>query len=234
MVVTISNQYGSGALAVSERAARALGYRYVDRQLPVVVAKRLHITPEAVEASEDSRRTLGERLVDSLERATPETAEASAAEPLDEELLAAVAAAVREYAAKGNCVIVGRGAFAILGARPDVLRVFMHAPREWRVAHVMETTHVPRDLAEAPACRRAAWIEAPEDPGSEVATAFGAESRFRMHFRVRDFEIRSLPAAPRREAARKAELERDHSSDRLSQGLPRRSTGPTDSGRQER
>jgi CMP/dCMP kinase len=148
VVVTISNQYGSGALAVAERAARALGYRYVDRQLPVVVAKRLHITPEAVEASEDSRRTLGERLVDSLERATPETAEASAAEPLDEELLAAVAAAVREYAAKGNCVIVGRGAFAILGARPDVLRVFMHAPREWRVAHAMETTHVPRDLAE--------------------------------------------------------------------------------------
>jgi cytidylate kinase len=148
VIVTISNQYGSGALAVAARAARALGYRFVDRQLPVVVAKRLHITPEAVEASEDSRRTLGERLVDSLERATPETAQASAAEPLDEELLAAVAAAVREYAAKGSCVIVGRGAFAILGARPDVLRVFMRAPREWRVAHVMETTHVPRDLAE--------------------------------------------------------------------------------------
>ena len=148
MIVTISNEYGSGALAVAERAARALGYRFVDRQLPVVVAKRLRITPEEVEASEDSRRTLGERLVDSLERATPETAQASAAEPLDEELVAAVAAAVREYAAKGNCVIVGRGAFAILGARPDVLRVFMHAPREWRVAHVMETTHVPRDLAE--------------------------------------------------------------------------------------
>jgi cytidylate kinase len=148
VIVTISNHYGSGALAVAARAARALGYRFVDRQLPVVVGKRLHITPEAVEASEDSRRTLGERLVDSLERATPETAQASAAEPLDEELLAAVAAAVREYAAKGSCVIVGRGAFAILGARPDVLRVFMRAPREWRVAHVMETTHVPRDLAE--------------------------------------------------------------------------------------
>ena len=28
------------------------------------------------------------------------------------------------------------------------LRVFMHAPREWRVAHVMESTHERRDLAE--------------------------------------------------------------------------------------
>jgi cytidylate kinase len=148
VVVTISNEYGTGALAVAERAARALGYRFVDRQLPVVVAKRLRITPEEVEASEDSQRTLGERLVDSLERATPETAQASAAEPLDEELVAAVAAAVREYAAKGNCVIVGRGGFAILGARPDVLRVFMRAPREWRIAHVMKSTHERRDLAE--------------------------------------------------------------------------------------
>jgi cytidylate kinase len=126
-----------------------LGYDYVDRQLPVVVAKRLHITPEAVEASEDSQRTLGELLLDGLERATPELAQAAGADPLDEELLAAVAAAVREYAAKGNCVVVGRGAFAILGARPDVLSVFMHAPREWRIAHVVETTHVARDVAEA-------------------------------------------------------------------------------------
>lgn len=149
MIVTISNEYGSGALAVAERAARALGYEYVDRQLPVVVAKRLRITPEAVEASEDSTRTLGERLLDGLERATPELAQASAAEPLDEELLAAVQSAVLEYASKGDCVIVGRGAFAILGARPEVLRVFMHAPREWRVAHVVQSTHVARDVAEA-------------------------------------------------------------------------------------
>jgi cytidylate kinase len=149
VIVTISNEYGSGALAVAERAARALGYAYVDRQLPVVVAKRLHITPEAVEASEDSQRTLGELLLDGLERATPELAQAVAAEPLDEELLAAVAAAVREYTSAGDCVIVGRGAFAILGDRPDVLRVFMHAPREWRVAHVVETTRVRPDVAEA-------------------------------------------------------------------------------------
>jgi cytidylate kinase len=148
VIVTISNEYGCGALAVAGRVARALTYDYIDRQLPVVVAKRLQITPEAVEASEDSQRTLGELLLDGLERATPELAQAAAAEPLDEELRAAVATAVREYAAKGDCIIVGRGAFAVLGARPDVLRVFMHAPREWRIAHFMEREHETRDRAE--------------------------------------------------------------------------------------
>jgi CMP/dCMP kinase len=149
VIVTVSNEYGSGALAIASRAAEMLGYRYVDRQLPVVVAKRLRITPEAVEASEDSQRSLGERLIDSLERATPELAEATATQPLDEELVRAVAQAVREAASAGHCVIVGRGAYAILGERPDVLRVFMHAPRDWRISHVVKTSNVSREIAEA-------------------------------------------------------------------------------------
>jgi cytidylate kinase len=147
--VTISNEYGCGALAIASRVASELGYEYVDQQLPVVVAKRLRITPEAVDANEDAQRSLGERILTSLERATPELAQASADEPFDEELLNAVQDAVREYASHGNAVIVGRGAFAILGARNDVLRVFMHAPRAWRVVRVMETMRASRQIVEA-------------------------------------------------------------------------------------
>ncbi len=161
MIVTVSNEYGSGALAVAERVATLLGYEYVDRQLPVVVAKRLRISPEIVEASEDAERTLGERLLTSLELATPELAE-STAEQFDEELLRAVEEAVREYASHGNAVIVGRGAGAILGIRPDVLRVFVHAPREWRIARTVETMRVDRKVAESEIDRvdraRAAYI----------------------------------------------------------------------------
>lgn len=148
MIVAISNEYGSGALAVARRAARELNYAYVDRQLPVVVSKRLHVPREAVDASEDSTPTLGERWIAGLERATPELAQASAEQPLDEELLAAVRRAVLDYAARGDCVIVGRGAGAILGSRPDVLRVFIYAPREWRIAQVMRTAGIAREPAE--------------------------------------------------------------------------------------
>jgi CMP/dCMP kinase len=149
VIVTISNEYGAGADAIAQRVARALDYDYVDRQLPVVVATRLGITSEAVDASEESQQTLGERLLNSLERATPELAEASSADPLDEEVLSAVQSAVREHASRGDCVILGRGAAAILGARPDVLRVFVYAPRERRVAHVIARTQLARQVAEA-------------------------------------------------------------------------------------
>ncbi|MBV8197575.1 MAG: cytidylate kinase-like family protein [Candidatus Eremiobacteraeota bacterium] len=149
MIVTISNEYGCGALAIAMAVARELDYEYVDQQLPVVVSRRLRISPEAVDANEDGGRTLGQRLLTSLERATPELAVSSATDPPDEELVGAVADAVREYASHGNVVIVGRGASAILGPRDDVVRVFMHAPRAWRVTNVVNATGERREIAEA-------------------------------------------------------------------------------------
>lgn len=137
MIVTISNEYGTRALSIAKLAAVQLGYDYVDRQLPVVVAKRLRVTPEEVEAAEEATRSLGERLLSGLEVATPEVTP-NLGETFDAACLREVQTAVRDYAAQGNVVIAGRGAGVILGRRADVLRVFMHAPRDWRVHSVME------------------------------------------------------------------------------------------------
>jgi len=150
VIVTVSNQYGSGAVAIAERVAGELGYALIDRQLPVVVAKRLNVPVDVVEASEDSGRSLGERLLTGLEMATPELAPASAiAEPFDETLLHAVQAAVRDYAARGNAVIVGRGAGTILHDRTDLVAAFMYAPRDWRIAHIVSAMRVDAKTAAA-------------------------------------------------------------------------------------
>ena len=147
VIVTVSNEYGSGALAIAARAAESWDTTTSTEQLPVVVAKRLRISPEEVEASEDSPRSLGERLIDSLERATPELAEPRRHAAVRRGACCGPSPAVREYASAGRCVIVGRGASAILGERPDVLRVFMHAPRDWRIAHVVKTYDVSLEIA---------------------------------------------------------------------------------------
>ena len=147
MIVTISNRFGSGALAVAELAAQRLGYEYVDEQLPVVVAKRLQTSPESVDSEEDRSPTMGERIVRMLELATPEVR--AGGTTFDEELLREVQAAVREYASHDNVVIVGRGAHVILGRRPDVLRVFMYAPRDWRLRHIMESHTLDEKAARA-------------------------------------------------------------------------------------
>ncbi len=149
MIVTISNQYGSGAVAIAERTAAALGYVFVDRQLPVVVAKRLQITPAQAEAADETGKSLGARLLSSLELATPEVATHAFGESFDAAYVREVQEAVCEYAAHGDAVIVGRAAGAILGRRPDVLRVFMYAPRDWRIERIAEQTALDRKAAAA-------------------------------------------------------------------------------------
>ena len=149
VIVTISNKYGSGAVAIAERAAAELGYTVVDRQLPVVVAKRMRISRSVAAQAEESGRSLGSRLLSSLELATPEVITENFGETFDETLLREVQRAVRDYAARGNCIIIGRGASVILGRRPDVLRVYMFAPREWRIERIAEEFSIDEKTATA-------------------------------------------------------------------------------------
>jgi cytidylate kinase len=148
VIVTISNQYGSGSRPVARRVAEALGYDLVDRQLPVVVAKRLSIPVEEAQDDEVTYRTAGEQFLTGLELATPELAELSSTSTFDESMLRAVQDAVREYAARGNAVILGRGSGAILGRRADVVRVFLYAPRERRTAYIVEHFGIDAKAAE--------------------------------------------------------------------------------------
>jgi cytidylate kinase len=137
VIVTISNLYGCGAVAVAQRVAAELGYELIDSQLPVVVAKRMQITPVQAQAADETGRSLGTRLLSSLELATPEVAVTGFGQTFDEEYVREVQEAVREFAALGNVVIVGRGAGAVLGRRPDVVRIFMYAPRDWRIERIV-------------------------------------------------------------------------------------------------
>lgn len=149
MIVTISNTYGSGALAVGREVARRLGYEFVDEQLPVVVAKRLRTSPEAVESAQEGTPTMSERMLRVLELGTPELSVVQESADFDEACLREVANAVREYAARGNAVILGRGASQILGRRPDVLRLFLHAPRDWRIGRIAQGHGVEHAVAAA-------------------------------------------------------------------------------------
>lgn len=163
MVITISNRYGCGAIAIAQLTAQRLGYEFVDEQLPVVVAKRLNASPQAVEDAENVGKSVSERMLRALEFGTPELGGRQDAPTFDEECLREVREAVREYASHGDAVLIGRGANAILGRRPDVLRVFMYAPRDWRVHHIMEGHGVDERTASSEAERidkaRAEYIQ---------------------------------------------------------------------------
>ena len=153
MIVTISRAYGAAASAVSRRVADALRYRLVDDELPVVAAAWLGTSADVVQTLSERPVGFGERVLQQLGGGVPEAAQPPAVDPVSAQTRAAIEGAVREEATAGDAVIVGRMASAVLGRRPDVLRVFVHAPLDWRVAHVVESLGVNEQAARAEIAR---------------------------------------------------------------------------------
>jgi cytidylate kinase len=56
----------------------------------------------------------------------------------DKSLFEAEAVVIRQAAARGNGVFIGHGAAQVLQGQPGLLRVFCHAPREFRVQRLRE------------------------------------------------------------------------------------------------
>ena len=150
-IVTISRMYGAGGSEIAARVARELGWALVDDALVDAVAARLGVSRGEIAEREERAPSLAQRLVDAMTLGTPEMLvplEAGGA-ITEERLLEVTRAAIREAAAKGPAVIVGRGSQAALAERADALHVFCCAPRAALVAAVQRRDGVSEaDAAE--------------------------------------------------------------------------------------
>lgn len=142
-IVTISRQFGAGGSSVAALVAAELGAEIVDKKLIDEVAGRLTLEPSQVEAEAERPRTLLERLVRSFSTLEPGMGAGWSPpypDPLFDprkEIIHLTEQVIREVAAQGNTVIVGRGAGFVLLDRPDVFRVFLRAPETARVKVLM-------------------------------------------------------------------------------------------------
>jgi cytidylate kinase len=138
--ITISRMYGSGGSDIAARVAQQLGWSLFDNAVVDAVAERLGISASEVQAREERTPSLVERLASALAVASPEILPPPTEQlPPSEERLAQVTRRIIEEAvARGNAVLVGRGAQSILGQRADVLHVFCYAPRDALARRVAE------------------------------------------------------------------------------------------------
>lgn len=148
-IITISRMYGSGGSDVAARVAQLLGWSLLDNAFVDAVAERLGIPVSEVEAREERTPSLVERLASALAVASPEILPPPTEQvPPSEERLADVTRRIIEEAvARGNAVLVGRGAQSVLARRAGVLHVFCHAPRDALVRRVAERRGI--SIAEA-------------------------------------------------------------------------------------
>jgi cytidylate kinase len=138
MLITVSRQFGAGGSEVARLVAAALGWRVVDNELVEQVAARAGLPPEQVAERQERCLTFVERLARTLAAATPEVFpppdSAGAVVDLPEaELVRITETVVREVAAQGRVVLVGRAAPAVLARQTDALHVKLVAPRAFRI-----------------------------------------------------------------------------------------------------
>jgi len=143
-IVTISRQFGAGGSSVAGIVAAQLGAEVVDKKLIDEVASRMSMRPSEVEAESERPRPMLERLVRSFTSLEPGMGMGWAPpypDPLFDarkEIIALTESVIREVAASGNVVIVGRGAGFVLRDKPEVFRVFLRGPEKDRIAALVK------------------------------------------------------------------------------------------------
>ena len=74
--------------------------------------------------------------------------------PLGDQVFILQSRIIKQLAEEGPCVILGRCGDYVLRERPDVLRVFVYAPKEWRLEYAKTN---PLVKAKEPRASRRKW-----------------------------------------------------------------------------
>jgi cytidylate kinase len=150
ITITISREMGSGGAYIAYLAAKELGFKYTDREILRQAAEHFGTDVKMLEDLGERSSGLIQTIIKGFSFGAPE---AGILQPMrqpvyNRDLFTLECKIIREIADQYNAVIIGRGGFYALRERPGVIRVFIHAPREFRVKRVMQVQNIT-DIREA-------------------------------------------------------------------------------------
>ena len=138
-VITISREFGSGGRTIGKKVAEKLGIPCYDAEIIQEMAKETGFAPDYVKEA-------GEYAPGSFLSAAFSNRMFG---PTNEDILwEHQYKVITELAEKGPCVIVGRCADYILAGRPDVVRVFVHADKDFCLEQAMKVDSLPEQEVE--------------------------------------------------------------------------------------
>lgn len=135
IIVTVGRQFGSGGREIAKVLAERLGVAFYDKELLTLAAKQSGL-------NEDVIRQIDERATDSLlyslsMGAAPFGSVSLARNmPINDQLFLTQTQIIKDIAAHGSAVIVGRCADYVLRDNPSCVSVFIHASLPARIMRV--------------------------------------------------------------------------------------------------
>ena len=136
IAVTIAREYGSGGRLIGRRLAEKLGFAFYDKELIALAAEESGFHEDFIETME-SRKASG--FMYNIYMTYNEL-------PIQEQVFIAQSNVIKDVAERESCVIIGRCADYVLSGTKDCVRIFIHAPLEWRVEMVRD--HYKEGLGE--------------------------------------------------------------------------------------
>ncbi|MDE6604963.1 MAG: MATE family efflux transporter [Clostridia bacterium] len=133
VVITLARQHGASGREIGKLLAEKLGVPYYNKDLTLLTAQESGLSQEYVHDVEDGKLQKIETLYIGLD-------------PTDQ-ARQAQEKVLRSIADKGSCVIVGRAADKVL-ADFNPLKIFIHAPLEYRVERIMKKYGDSKEKAE--------------------------------------------------------------------------------------
>ena len=138
IIVTVARQYGSGGREIGEKIAELLGIPLYDKQLITDAAAKGSLNEEIIRSADESAAN---SLLYTLAMGSNHYGTAmhfGYKMPLNDKLFILQSEVIKEYAAKGSCVIIGRCADYVLKDDHDVFRLFVYGDLEHRQARIQE------------------------------------------------------------------------------------------------
>ena len=134
-IITISREFGSGGRTVGHKVAERLGIPFYDKELVNQVALESGFAPKFVEEHGEHSPSSSLFSYAFAPQGVPGVMNGLSTADFLWNIQCSV---ILQLAEKGPCVIVGRCGDYVLRDRKDVLRIFVYAPKEWRLAYGKE------------------------------------------------------------------------------------------------
>ena len=128
-VITISRQFGSMGRSIARELSEILGIEFLDRDIVEATAKRMGLPVSVISDEEESMKSTFFRRQYPL---------GMGMSSLKDEIFLTQKNIIRDFAAKGSCIIVGRCADYILRDRAACLKVFIHADMAFLAHRIVE------------------------------------------------------------------------------------------------
>ncbi len=141
MIITISREFGSGGREIGKRLADELGLAYYDGEIITLIAKETGMSEEYIQnISEKGVYPYTYQFAKSFLNSSP-------VQNSQIQVLVKQNEIIKKIAQKGNCVIVGRAANAILKGE-DTIDLFIYADMKSKVARCKQKADENENLSD--------------------------------------------------------------------------------------